>query len=600
MQPSLSSDPLRPGQPRLKGASAPAAHLYTSSALGGFSSSNKIDSAAGQVADLRPGKTLWLILQTGVASTASTTENVLGSNTGNLSKGWWLTRAGADLGADAGRFYLLAGGGNFAALAFPPTNGIALICFVWKASNNHVLVSINGGALVDFGACACTPADSSCKTYVGSVNASFGGLPLTTARVLAFATWSTEASATDAATYGFTQGNRYVLPSGVTQSAVVDFNAARDFTASSILTHGSSPVTLTVTGSPTLTTVSEKRYVLSNANYADSKIATAAMASEYRYTIRNPYARAKLTTSALSIGVEAISTLASTIPNEGGVGLYVGGSYVSETLLSQASKPQILELQLGSGAGKSVEVWEGPQAFGGTFTDPRLGIFVQAIRVPQVLVDGSSSTASALTAPATQSKRLALLTDSIGVGFYVDNFAQHSPTALLRADYPGGVTCHGAGNESVHNLAHDDATAAATAARVASVFAGATEKDLVVTLGTNDYGLHGTAIATFTAEVGRLLDAIHAADAGILVWWVTPIQRISPASESANGAGATLGDYRTAITSAGNARSGYVEVVDGAAGAIVSNGNMDTDDGIHIRAAGAAQLKAAIKMTVGY
>ena len=188
-------------------------------------------------------------------------------------------------------------------------------------------------------------------------------------------------------------------------------------------------------------------------------------------------------------------------------------------------------------------------------------------------------------------------------GFFVTTFSSQSITALLRADYPtsgtGGVTAHVAGSDSIGNVASTTSLVNATAASIAAELDGTVSNVLWIQLGTNDYGASPITVANFQTYYGQLLDAIHALVPGASIYCQSPIQRISPSSEAANGLGYTLPNYRTAISTVVSTRTSFCTYVEGAAGAIVSNANMYTD-GIHLTTAGDAQYKAFIKTTLGY
>lgn len=583
--------PWRRGQ--ASGASTSAFTDFSGSALGGFTGSNTVISAAGQLVDFRPGKTLWVIFQsTGVG--AVTTENIVGCNSGSIGKGWWLTRQ-----VTTGTLFLLSGSGANLSIFTPPTHGIVVVCLVWRASDNHLLYSAGGRLLTDAGAIANTvPVDSSCRSYIGTDNGVLGGVSLASGRVIAFATWSTEASSAQAQAGTYTTGSRYALPSSVTSAAVVDFLASRDFAASSFTTQGSSPVTFAVAGSPALTAVAERRWAGADALTWDSALSTQATSGSTSYRIRDSYARMRGRTDGLYVCAEVLSTLYAVNGTGATFGFYVGGSYSAETSIV-GSTPQFVDLQPGAGTGKAIEVWDGPQALTGA-DDPRLVTTQLALRLPIYLEDGTAAN-PALLYPTPVQKRLIVVGDSIIDGFYATPFAQKSPTALFRADFPtsgaGGASCYAVGSDSVYHLAHDTSTATATAAAIAAEATGTSANYVYLAIGTNDYGLIGTSAAAFATNLARLLDAIHAALPSALIFYQTPIPRVSPSSESANGAGSTLGDFRTQAATVVGARA-WCTLVDGTSFGI--SGADYYSDGLHLVAAGAVKLKAGAKTAMAY
>lgn len=586
---------------------------FTGSALGGFTSGNKVQSAAGATQAFAPGSTMWIILQ-GLGVGGGTTEIVLSCTAGSNAKGWMLTRQ-----AGTGALFLLAGNGSFVQLFTPPVNGIIVACLVWRASDSHVLYSVGGsaapgGGLIDAGACAQSAAvDSSCTSAIGTGNGVFSSSPLTSARVIAYAIQNSEASAATAKGLTFIQTSRYVLPAGATSGAVVDFNAARDFNAAGFSTQGSSPVTFGVTGSPALTAVGEMRIAPPSSLHWDGKQAishtTTVNGAPFTYVIRDSYSRLRMMTDGLYIGVEGESTMFQDHTDQASVGLWVNGAYKTFASFTQVG-PQAFDLQPGTGTGKACDVWDGSQILNtidGVTIDGSVGT---AVRLPTLLTDGTTSANSSVTHPVAPQHRGVVVGDSIMVGFNASNNFLTSLAALLRADFPtsgtGGVTIHATGSLAVMTLAADAATATASAAIIAQELDGTVSNFVWLALGTNDYGLLGEdaknptpATSPFGLAYARLVDAIHAASPGTTFFCESPIQRIAPATEAANSAGSTCGDFRTAIAAVVAARPAFCTYVEGAAGAIVSNANM-ASDGIHVLDAGEVQMHDTIKTTTGY
>lgn len=589
-----------------------AARDFSSSALGGFTSTDNLVSAVGQQIDFKPGRTIWLAFQS-TGTVASTTETILACRQGTFAsgKGFWLTRAGTASGSSASRFYILAPGNSAAELGAAnqaPSFGITLIAIVWRVSGNVVTSVMNGGpAINSVSAIPGVAVDATCTCYMGGPESGLGSIALTSGRVLALAVWSAEATTLEMQSGTFPgTGTRMNLPASVTGSAscTFDFVAARDFVpgAATCVTRGSSPVTFSVNGTPALATVAERRYAAAGSLYADSKRAESAVtAGGYAFTVRDTYARIGVTTDARHIGVECLSTMQSTFAPQSAVGLYNGGTYVSQTTITQDSIPQMFDIQAPAGSAKALRVWEGEQ--NETNGTTRVGTFVQAIRVPLYLSDGVTAANGSLLPVTPPQKRLILIGDSIFTGFYATTPHQGSLPALVRQDYPtsgtGGVTAFCAGTESAHNLASDTAAANATAALIAASCDGTVSNTIWIQLGTNDYGFLARASASFAVEYARLVDAIHAAVPAAILYLQSPFQRISPSTEAANSAGSTLPNFRTAISTVASARAGWTTYIEGGGGAIVSDANMYSD-GIHMVDAGFAQAKAAMKVTLAY
>ena len=593
----------RPGRQWRRDAGAIATGLLlTGAALSGFTSSNTVSSAANQLIDFRPGRTLVLVLRsTGAGSV--TTENVLSCNNG-ATKGWGITRQ-----VTTGAIFLLAppNGAGAANIYTPPLHSVTRITIVWRASDNHVLFSANGGALTDTTfAVTASNVDSTCSSFIGSPCGSVA-VALASGGVVAFQLFGAEATATQAQAASYAVGNRYQLSSAAAAmglTPIVDFDAGRDYSVSGFTTKGSAPVTFAVAGTPTLPRIDEQVVSLSNGYVLDSgQFVQQQDANGNAYTIRDAFARVKIVTDALLVGCDVYTTSRDNQPSVANAGFFVAGTNVSSYSPNITGSPTTLDFQPGAGSAKSCELWDGGEVYPGVTVplSPRQGTFVVQARLPIFLEDGTTSANSRIVQPTRPQKRLVLVGDSILTGFLVSNFFTKSQTALLRLDFPttgtGGVATHCAGTDSLNNI---NATGmAAIVAQIAAACDGTSSNIIWIALGTNDYGASPTSAATFQANYASFVDQLHAAVPGATIICQSPIQRIAPSTEAANGFGNTLGDYRTAINTVVSTRTGFCTYVEGAAGAIVSNVNM-ASDGIHLLDAGAAQYKAFIKTTLVY
>lgn len=594
------------GGPELITALGGAQH-FSGSAIGGFSSSNKVQSATNVIQDFRPGMTLWLVYQS-IGVGATSTEMILGSCDSTANNGWRLTRQ-----ASTGTLYILSTSAG--VLSFhpmnTPTNGINVACFVWKASDSTFNYLNNGGAFTSVGAITAPAAASSTWTSgIGTpLSSTDGSVPLVSGRILAYAIWNSEATTIQAQQYTSTTGNRLALPSAITSVATVDFNAGRDFSngASSIVTQGSSPITMAVTGSPLLYPCDETRYQTSSSlkYYFDTGISLPTTDTNgNKYTIHDSYSHVKCVTDSLVLSVETYNNCTTQSANCY-IGVYTNSSYVTSINNVQVGTSVTLNALPGAGTGKTVDLIEAGQAMQGAndvFPYVRGGVFINAVRLPKYLFDGATSANSSMILPTPVQKKLVLLGDSIMTGFFVNTFPSQTITQLLRADYPtsgtGGVVGHVAGSDSIGNVASTTALVNQTVSQLVAELNGTVSNTLWIQLGTNDYGASVIPVTNFQTYYGNLLDALHIASPNTVVICQSPIQRISPSTEASNGYG-TLGAYRTAINTVASARSSYCTYVEGAAAAIVSNANMYSD-GIHLTTAGDAQYKAFIKTTLGY
>jgi lysophospholipase L1-like esterase len=578
------------------------ATVFRANALGGFTSSNTIVSAPGQTIPFAPGRTLWLTYQSIAASSSTNNSEVIlfsGRGSYGAGTGWALDRF-------QNEWYFVGLTGGLAQWGAQPVTSINALALVWKADTT-LWASVNGSAFAMVGTVAASPVDGTSFSTMGSNVSPFTGFPFTSGRLFAFALWSSEATAAQAQALTFAgAGSRYVLPAAVTSGAVVGFDAGLNWngSASTITTGGSAPVTFSVSGSPTLTNVDEVRVPTSSGDYYDGKLATPQVDSNgYAFTARDAYSRVQVQTDALDVGVEAYSSAASTDSYAAALGVYVNGSYAgAPSFAAQAAAPLLVDVQPGAGTGKMVSLWEGAEAYTTAVSGTRSGTFIQAIRLPLHLVDGVTAAHASILTPSRPQHRLVLLGDSILTGFFASVLPQTSITALLRGDFPssgtGGVTCHCADLDSIANEAASPASLASLVASLAMELDGMSSNTLWIELGTSDYADVGEPAATFQNYYAALLTAVHTASPATKIYCQSPIQRIAPSMEAANGAGSTLGDYRKAISTAATS-TGYCTYVEGAAGAIAPNADMYMD-GVHLTDAGEAGYKSFLKTTLGY
>jgi hypothetical protein len=517
-------------------------------------------------------------------------------------------RAGQDSGAQAGQFLFGSGSSYvFPTSGFPTVNtGILTAAIVW-ASGGGVSVSLNGGPLTSLGsvinAGVCT---ITCNASIGAgYTATPGSLPAPDVRVLALATWATAATSTQAQALTLPNGNRFALPSSVRSSAVVDWQASRDWngSASTSTSLGTSPITLNVTGPPTLYSVAELAIATSSGLYRDGAIAMSNTdTSGVSYTIRDSYSHVVAQSDATYADAIAYSTLFKDDPAFSSAALWVNGSFNSAPLVGAQATPQGLSFAVAAGAGKTLDFWEGTQSLYGASLPlgPREGTFLQSIRIPTLALDGVTSTHTLVLGLAHPTHRVVLLGDSILTGFVTNPPIEYGPAALMRQSYTyptDGITSHTAGDDSVGNEVGPTAVAGALVATLTAESDGTSSNVVWDQLSTNDYGFVPISASNFAAYLASLMDSYHTANPSAR--WVEQgaTQRISPSTEAANSFGNTLGDYRAAKQAACAARSSYCTYVECAAGACVSNANI-ASDGLHLVNAGAAQFTAVIVSTL--
>lgn len=292
------------------------------------------------------------------------------------------------------------------------------------------------------------------------------------------------------------------------------------------------------------------------------------------FQLTSAFAHVDFQTTATSMDVSAFNNLYGYFPGDTEVGVYVNGEYNQSIEFSSAGvHAAAIALPAGD---KAVSLVNGLQSYP---AGEVVGTFVQSL------------TANAPLTPITPppSNRLLIYGDSISVGGNSSTPTRDGWVPLLRKGmWPDSVALEGWGHRS---LWADAATAPARAAFVAKLAAYAPAR-IWLAIGTNDYGLNKWSAASFGTAYAALLDGLHAALPSATIFCQTPLLRTT---ETANGSGSTLGDYRTQIATAVSTRTAYATLVDGTA--IMTTASLA--DGIHPTTAGHVLYASAVIAELG-
>ncbi|HOV58978.1 MAG TPA: SGNH/GDSL hydrolase family protein [Rhodanobacteraceae bacterium] len=302
---------------------------------------------------------------------------------------------------------------------------------------------------------------------------------------------------------------------------------------------------------------------------------TGATVDQGTHFQTSPFSVATFDTSATVIDVHGYTTIYNDFAAYAKLEVLVDGVLTHTVSASANGAFSSGRIPLAAGP-KTVSIVSGGQSRpSGTV----IGTWFTSIRADAALTQS-------LPAPTN---RILFYGDSITVGANATTPATQGYTQLVRAAYaPDSVAVEGYGYRTLEDDAID---ATARAAFVAKVVAYA-PKIVWMAIGTNDYGLSAWSAADFGAAYAATLDALHAALPSAIIYCQTPIVRTT---ETANGFGNTLGDYRTQISNAVSTRTSYATLVDGTA--ILTTG--DLADGVHPTTAGHAIYAAAVIAELG-
>lgn len=292
------------------------------------------------------------------------------------------------------------------------------------------------------------------------------------------------------------------------------------------------------------------------------------------YRTSSPFARWVFDTDAAHAYISAVTTAFSLFPGYAHIGVIVdGASYATLSFINTSN--QVFRVALPSGT-KRVELVAGLQSKPAAAV---LGTFLQSVTF--------SVGTTTLVEPTAPANRVVVYGDSIAVGDGSLYPTSQAWPVLLRADLPVAVEAWG--YRSLYDDANTAELRAALVAQLASFAPGA----VWLAIGTNDYGLNKWAAAAFGAAYAALLDDLHTALPDATIYCQTPLLR---GTETANGSGSTLGDYRTQIATAQSTRTDWAVLVDGTA--MLELTDLSADQ-IHPTTAGHALYAAAVATALG-
>ncbi len=309
---------------------------------------------------------------------------------------------------------------------------------------------------------------------------------------------------------------------------------------------------------------------------------------------QSPYAEWRFTTNAQILEITGTTDIEDDYGSYGHLGLWVNGVWTTPNLDFTANGTKTFTFPLYGthvplGGTKTVKIVTSLQSF------PSDEANVQGSYIDSVVLKDWFATPTYTLIPPSDAYKLIVYGDSITVGAFASSPARNTPAVLVRwlwGDRNVMVEGHG------FRALYDDASDNTARTNFANRLAGYNAQYLWLAIGTNDYGASADwNAADFGTAYGDLLDKIHTAAPDMKIFCQSPIQRISPAGETANGYGNTLDDYRAAISTAVSTRTSYCTYINGASGGVVSNAGIDTD-GIHINNTGAIQYAETIRRAV--
>jgi len=566
------------GRGRVFGAAPVWPTTLPSASMGPFSNTAYITGDTQPAFD--DEETFVLLFEMPAAVSAGAYEFLWCCENADLTKGFSIIAYG-----DAGSALIAVRPGGF--YFKPLTWRIGLNCLVLtRKAAGEIRYSLNGAAAAQWVAsAAASTVDVTCVQQIGALN---GAYATEDWRMLEVAHIGVETSDADMALWSnvVNEDDRYHLSSAVREHAslVSNWSADRDWDggASTVSGLGSAPTTWTLTDTIVRNTI-ESEWLLTErqAWWHDSH----TYEDETTHNRRNIFARARIITDATRIVVDAYNTIFTAFPAYAGVGVYVGGAYDDQALANKVNASTAKDLAFAAGS-KTLDFVDGLQ------TNPPgtvLGTYTTRVRIPK-----SASYSVVLASPPAD--RLVVYGDSIASGGTATIGVRDAWPLLVRGDYSGGVLVESWGYRSLYDDANTAGLRAAFVAQLVALCDGTSSNTLWLAIGTNDYGLSKWTAAAFGVAYAALLDDLHTALPALTIYCQTPLTR---GTETANGSGSTLPEYRAEIATAVSTRGAYCTLVDGTTLTTYPGTDYDADT-IHLTTAGHASYKAAVKAVLGY
>lgn len=261
-----------------------------------------------------------------------------------------------------------------------------------------------------------------------------------------------------------------------------------------------------------------------------------------------------INTNADFIILEMYSSIVSAFPSYATISVFLNDVFIENAFCYINNKMTLATISLSPG-NKKVELILGAQSHpSGTV----IGTYLKSIYAP------ASCNFSIMQ--NTSFNKLSFYGDSITVGANslvpsINGFAQ-----IVKRKNEGNTSILAWGYRNLY----DDHLIINTLAR--SLATGSL--NIWLAIGTNDYGLSKQTPSSFGVLYSQLVDAIHSYNPIAKIWCQTPLVR---SSESANGLGYTLSQYRTEISNLVSSRTSFCELVNGTEILITSN----LIDGVH-------------------
>ena len=294
------------------------------------------------------------------------------------------------------------------------------------------------------------------------------------------------------------------------------------------------------------------------------------------YNIRSAASIFKFSYNGTYLAIKAEPTMFPTFPDQSTILVYVDGVLHTEQQIT--SNTTLYEITLPAGS-KTVELVESGQ------TDPLPFGDIQGTFLTQILVSGEDFVK---IDPVTESETLTFLGDSITIGGNSDVWSDEGYAVKFRSVQDVSTTILGHGFATLTDFTETTPLVNNTVSNIIESFNyTSSDKKMIISLGTNDFGILALDDAVFKARYEALVDAINVADSDIEIFCISPLVR--------GDDNALLDLYRTNIDDLCTARSFCTHI---AGKTILTTGAPDFDDTVHPSVSGHVKYNTAVAAIV--
>lgn len=295
---------------------------------------------------------------------------------------------------------------------------------------------------------------------------------------------------------------------------------------------------------------------------------------------QSPCASWKFTTAGTVLKVTGTTDIYTQKAGAARLGLRINNVSYNVNLTFTANETRQFTCYLAEGV-KTIEIVAGSQI------SPDGDANVYGTYIDSIICQGNDIDPDYIVLAPSSGNKLVVYGDSISSGYNASQTEKNGVVPVMRNLWGKNVQLEAWGSRQFYEDGVDSTARAAFVSRLT----GYSPTYLWMAIGTNDASFDDWTAAQFGTAYADLLDRLHTAMPTLKIWCQSPLQRISPDSESDHQ------DFRDQIATAVSTRTSYCTYINGAAGAFLGNNSIDTD-GLHLSTSGQFRFADNIRVRV--